>query len=213
MIDPNAEPGSQSSVEWLMERVGKVTASRFGAVLDYTAKGLPGAGRKTYLWEVAIERLTGQPTVHYVNAAMERGSELEPLARMAYEARTGAMVEQTGLRNHLSLPMTAGSPDGLVGLHGGLEIKCLNSAKHLEIWLGGMPDEYRPQVQGLMWLHGRDWWDFCAFDDRMPEDLQLCIQRIPYDPEYCSKLEAEIVRFQVEVAELLAKIEQAKARA
>ena len=210
-ILPDADPGSQNSIEWLMERCGKVTASRFRDVLDYTKAGKPGAGRVKYLWEIVVERLTGNPTVHYVNAAMERGTELEPMARMAYEAATGALVDQTGFLNSQAVPMCGGSPDGLIGAHGGLEIKCPGSAVHLATWLDGMPEEHIPQVQGLMWLTGRDWWDFCSYDDRMPDDLQLYVQRVPYDPEYCAKLHAQIEIFQAEAIALLDRITKRKA--
>ena len=208
-FDPSADPGSQKSIEWLMERCGKVTASRFGAVLAKLKNGTPAKPRQDYLWEVVIERLTGHPTVHYVSAAMERGTEMEPLARMAYEAATGRMVAETGFHSHPEIEGVGGSPDGLIDDDGGIEIKCpFNSAIHLQTWLNGMPDEHMPQIQGCMWITGRKWWDFVSYDDRMPERQSLYVQRILRDTSYAICLEAEIRIFLKEVDELLGRIKE-----
>lgn len=197
------EPGQQGSIEWLMERTGYVTASRFKDVMDFTKAGKPGAKRTAYLWEVVIERLTGKPVDHWTSSAMQHGTENEPMARMAYEAATGAMVAEVGFHKHPTLEFVGGSPDGLVGDDGGFEAKCpFNSANHLQCFLSGMPEEHTAQVQGLIWLHGRKWWDFVSFDPRLHPPLQTYIQRIERDDEYLAKLEAEIIKFLAEAEEL-----------
>lgn len=197
------EPGEQGSIEWLMERTGYVTASRFKDVMDYTKAGKPGAKRTAYLWEVVIERLTGKPVDHWTSTAMQHGTEFEPMARMAYEAATGNMVDQVGFHKHPTIAYVGGSPDGLVGDDGGCEFKCpFNSANHLQCFLSGMPEEHTAQVQGLMWLHGRQWWDFCSYDPRLNGPLQVYLQRQERNDEYIAKLEAEIIKFLAEVAEL-----------
>lgn len=202
-----AEPAKQGSGAWLYERCGFITASRFRDVLDFTAKGLPGAKRKAYLWEVVIERLTGMPADHYSNAAMEWGTEQEPLSRMAYEAQSGHMVEEVGFIKHPTLPMVGGSPDGLIGDDGGWESKSpFNSAIHLATVLDGMPEEHAPQVQGLMWITGGTWWDFSSFDPRMPAPLKLYTQRIERDDEYIAKLELAVRAFDAEANALLARL-------
>lgn len=202
------EPGAQNSIEWLQQRMGWCTASRFKDVLDMTKKGTPGAKRTAYLWETVYERLTGQVCGHFVNAAMQRGTELEPFARMAYEARTGAIVEQTGFRRHATIGYCGGSPDGVLEPAGGVEFKCpTNPQKHLECFLTGMDaDEHMPQVQGLMAIHGAEWWDFASFHPDCPEPLNLYIQRIPRDAEYITSLEAEIGKFLLEVATLVSRL-------
>lgn len=202
-----AESAVQGSGAWLYERCGFVTASRFKDVLDFTKAGKPGAKRTAYLWEVVIERLTGQPADHYSNAAMEWGTEQEAHSRMAYEAATGQMVEEVGFLKHPTLPMVGGSPDGLIGDDGGWESKSpFNSAIHLTTCLEGMPVDHGPQVQGLMWITGRKWWDFTSYDPRMPKPLDQHIQRIERDDEYIVNLEAEIVKFAAEVNALLARL-------
>ena len=97
MSAPTAEQGSP---QWLAERIGHCTASRFKDVMDFLKRGGEGSKRAAYRMELVVERLTGSAAEHYVNAAMEWGIEHEAAARMAYEARTGAMVEQVGFIHH-----------------------------------------------------------------------------------------------------------------
>ncbi len=192
----------QGSVDWLFERVGCVTASRFKDVVSKQKSGKPTAEREKYLWELVIERLTGQPADHFTSAAMEYGAEQEQYARMAYEAHTGLLVEEVGFVRHPEIPLLGGSPDGVIGDDGGWEAKCpYNSANHLKTIRDGMPEEHMAQVQGSMWLNGRQWWDFVSFDPRMPAGLQLYVQRVPRDDAYIAALEKEVRAFLAEVAQ------------
>lgn len=189
----------QGSPEWREARAGKLTASRFCDVMAKVKTG-EAATRRGYRWEVLTERLTGQPVEGYSNKAMEWGTAHEGQAREAYEAETGELVECAGLILHPKHPMVGCSPDGLVGPKGGCEIKCpFSSVVHVQTLKGGMPSEHRPQVQGAMWVTERDWWDFVSFDPRMPEHLQLYIERIPRDDAYIAELAAECMRFDAEV--------------
>jgi hypothetical protein len=161
--------------------------------------GNPAADRQRYLTELVVERLTGQPATGYENAAMRWGTEQEAAARVAYEQRTGVAVEETGFVAHDTL-YAGCSPDGLVDWDGLIEIKCpFNSAVHIDTLLNGMPAEHVPQVQGQMWITGRQWCDFVSFDPRMPEPLQLHVQRINRDPAYVADLERQVTEFLAEV--------------
>ena len=189
----------QRTDEWLQARAGKVTASRFRDVMSRTAKGLPTADRTRYLWQLVVERLTGQPVPAYENAAMRWGAEQEAAARAAYEQRTGVAVEETGFVAHDTL-MAGCSPDGLVDWDGLLEIKCpYNTGVHIETLLNGMSAEHTAQVQGQMWITGRQWCDFVSYDPRMPEPLQLHVQRINRDPAFIADLERQVAEFLAEV--------------
>ena len=205
------EPGQQGSLEWLYERLGLCTASRFKDAIDTLKNGKSSAKREAYKWELVIERITGQPVQHYESTAMQHGTENEPMARMAYCSKTGAFVDEVGFYRHSEL-MAGGSPDGLIDEDGGIEIKCpFNSANHLQCFLTEMPEEHIPQVQGLMWLLGRQWWDFISFDHRMPAPMDIYIQRIPRDDKYIDEtLVPGIVAFLDEVQALQNQLTDAK---
>ena len=207
------EPGEQQSLEWLMERVGFCTASRFADVISVTAKGKPSASRQTYLLELVTERLLNRPGDYYFSNAMQWGLEQEAAARMAYEAHTGAMVAVPGFKRHPTIEWCGASSDGLIDEDGTIEIKCpANSRNGIMTLLEGMPSEHMAQVQGGLWVHNRAYCDFINYDPRMPAHLQLYIQRIPRDETYIALMEVSIVSFLAEVAALHAKLMNAAER-
>jgi len=162
----------QGSIEWFQERAGKATASRFKDIIA-TIKSGEAAVRRNYKAQLVVERLTGVAQETYTNAAMQYGTETEPLARIAYEFRTDNKVSEVGFIQHKEL-LAGCSPDGLIGTDGGVEIKCpFQSAVHIETLLNGMPKEHMAQIQGTLWITGRSWWDFVSFDPRLPAHLQL----------------------------------------
>lgn len=193
----------QGSQEWLHARLGHCTASRFKDVLAKVKSG-EAAARRNYKTQLVLERLTGAMQDSYTNAAMQHGTETEPLARAAYEFFTDAEVVQTGFVRHPSVEFVGASPDGLVGDDGGIEIKCpFQSAVHLETLLSGVPSEHIPQIQGTLWVTGRQWWDFVSFDPRMPEHLQCKIIRVVRDQAYIEELELAVRKFLSEVDALI----------
>ena len=190
----------QRTDEWFEARLGKPTASRFGDIMAKTRTGV-SASRKNYRAELVVQRLTEQMPEHYSNSAMEWGVEQEPVARLAYELETGNEVEDTSLWLH-DLIEAGASPDGLIGTDGCLEIKCPNTATHLEtLRTGKLPRQYQAQVQGQMWITGRQWCDFVSFDPRLPQNAQLFITRVERDDFYVQNLEVEVKSFLVEVEE------------
>ena len=74
----------QGSEEWFAARCGKVTASRVQDIIAKTKSG-PSASRANYMAELVAERLTGESSKGFSNAAMQWGTETEPQARLAYE--------------------------------------------------------------------------------------------------------------------------------
>jgi putative phage-type endonuclease len=196
----------QGSPEWLAQRVGKVTASRVADVIAKTKTGY-SATRANYLAQLVAERLTGQPTDTFKNAAMQHGTDTEPLARMAYETETGFMVTEVPMIDHPTIAMSGASPDGLVSDDGLVEIKCPNTSTHIETLITGkVPSKYVPQMQWQMACTGRKWNDFVSFDPRMPEDMQLFIKRVERDDTLIAEYEAEIKSFLLEVDNTVAKL-------
>jgi putative phage-type endonuclease len=199
----------QRTEEWFRARVGKATASRIADVLSKIKTG-ESASRKNYKMELVVQRLTGQLGESFTNAAMEWGTATEPQARMAYEAHTGSFVEEKGFVDHPTIEWFGCSPDGLVGDDGLIEIKCMNTANHVETIIEGKPpSRYIPQMQCQMAVTGRQWCDFVAFDPRLPEDLQLLVVRVDRDQEYIDQMEVEVKQFLSEVNDLF---NQLKAR-
>lgn len=184
----------QGSQEWLQSRLGKPTASNFGKLITPTGK--PSASADGYINELIAQRITGELPEFYTNAAMERGNELEPAAKALYEFTNGVEVVQAGLCLHDTLDCGA-SPDGLVGDNGGLEIKCPLPHNHIAyLRSGDVTTKYIPQIQGCLWITGREWWDFMSYHPAM-EDL---IVRVYRDEAYIKKL-ADAVTSAVEIIE------------
>lgn len=185
----------QGSEAWLAARVGKVTASRVADVIAKTKTGY-GASRANYMAELIAERLTGQPAERFKNAAMAWGTEKEPDARAAYVFMRDLDVTEVGFVPHPRLAMTGASPDGLVGADGMVEIKCPNTATHIETLIGqSVAGKYITQMQWQMACADRAWCDFVSFDPRMPEAMQLFVQRVPRDASAIIDLEAEVAGF------------------
>jgi putative phage-type endonuclease len=188
----------QRTTEWFAARLGLVTASRIADVMAKTKTGV-SASRSGYMAELLTERLTGQPTEGYKSPSMDRGIEMEPLARAAYEARTGVLVDEVDFVRHPMLEAGA-SPDGLVGEDGCIEIKCPNTATMLEyIETRSIPRKYILQMQWQLACTGRNWCDFVAFDDRLPEHLRLLVIRVPRDEAVIEEIAAEVYRFLIEL--------------
>ncbi len=202
---------TQRDGDWLQARVGCATASRFRDVIATLKKGGYAACRQDYLVEIAVERLTGSAAGGFVSAAMNWGVEQEPAARLLYSQHFDVEVAEIGFCRPATL-MAGASPDGLVDWDGLIEIKCpFNSAVHVLTWMEGMPAEHMAQVQGQLWITGRQWCDFVSFDPRMPEELQLYVQRVPRDEADISKLEHEIRIFLADVDAMVASL-KAKAQ-
>lgn len=185
----------QGSAEWYAQRLGKVTASKIADLMAKTKSG-PAATRKNYMMQLLCERLTGRKEESYVNAAMQRGTELEPQARSAYEVDKGIMVTEVGFVQHPQIEMAGASPDGLVGDDGLVEIKCPNTAQHVEFLRTGQIDSgYQLQMLWQMLCTGRKWCDFVSYDDRMPMELQYKCVRYPYDHAKAVEVTAEVATF------------------
>jgi putative phage-type endonuclease len=190
----------QRSEAWYAARRGCCTASRFYDIIAGTKTGYAST-RKNYRAEITIERLTGQSIDMYENQAMVWGREMEVLARTTYMLTTGNFVTECGFFAHNELAVGA-SPDGLIESDGTIEIKSPNPATHIDtLRQGSIPAKYIPQVQGQLWITGRQWCDFISFDPRLPENAQLFIQRIERDNDYIAYLEQEVVKFLAEVDE------------
>lgn len=205
----------QGSDAWKLARCGSLGASRMADAVARTKTGY-GASRSNLMAELLVERLTGVPTEGYTNAAMQWGTEKEPEARAAYEFKADVDVAEIGIVPHPAIAGTHASPDGLVGDDGLIEIKCPNTASHVETLLGDeIAGKYVTQMQWQMACTGRKWCDFVSFDPRLPESMALFVKRVHRDDKRIAELETEARAFLAEldgkVAELLRRYEKVAA--
>lgn len=190
----------QRTEDWYQARLGHVTASQMSNVLA-TIKSGEAASRANYRIQVITERLVGAPTEDaFVSSAMQRGIDLEPVARSVYEAYRDVDVEECGFVQHPSIKWFGASPDGLIGDDGLIEIKCPNSQQHIQYWCDQkIPSKYQAQMLAQLACTQRKWCDFVSFDNRMPEDMMLLVIRFEPAREEIEKIESEVKRFLSEV--------------
>lgn len=196
----NCEQGSE---EWFAARLGVPSASNFSKVL---AKG-SGATRKSYMYELAAEIITGERAESYSNAAMEHGNLYEAEARKAYEFMTDLEVTEVGFIK-TDDDSAGASPDGLVGEKGLVEIKCPKTSTHIETIEGGkVPPKHKAQIQGQLWVSEREWCDFISYDPRIKTKNAIFKVRVERDDSYIrSELIPGIAKFNEELKALVQRI-------
>ena len=189
----------QGSEEWFAARLGMVTASNFGKVLNKKT------GRGLYMYKVAAERAWRiREKDAFCNKNMEHGNLAEAEARDHY-AKAFGPVQQVGFVKRDDY--VGGSPDGLVGEEGLIEIKCPIPSTHAEtIDTRKMDTKYIPQVQGLLWVTGRQWCDFVSF---IPDALSRPIFtiRIERDEKKIIEIAASVRIFVEELKDKVTKIQ------
>ncbi len=184
----------QRTDEWYQARLGKATASKFGDIMTLIKTG-ESAARKNYRSQLVAERLTGQPSDNYTSSAMQHGIDNEELARLEYSLMTGNDVQEAFFETHETLQAGA-SPDGYVDKDGLVEIKCPNTATHIEtLKTKKIPKQYYWQIMGQLWITDRKWCDYLSYDPRLPQNAQLILIRVERNEEDITKLETEVTAF------------------
>jgi len=196
----NVEQGSE---EWLRLRAGRPTASMFATVLARGKDGGASLTRKTYLYRLAGEILTGDVYEGYRNADMDRGHDMEPAARDLYAFMHDADPELVGLiTNHGA----GASPDSLVGDNGLLEIKTKQPDRLIEALLrDGIPPEHKAQCQGQLWIAEREWLDLAIYWPKLP----LIVRRVYRDEPYIRDLASAVSAFNAELAQTVERVKAA----
>ncbi len=180
----------QGTEEWLAARRGKPSASMFSKLITMTGK--PSSSAQGYIDELVAEVITGE-TEHFSNSHTERGTALEPEARESYEFITDNEVLECGFIVDPTFSYGC-SPDGLVTEKGqsvgGLEIKCPAAKTQASYWRDPTlaVKKYWCQIQGCMWLTGREWWDLFTYHPKMPHVLV----RVDRDDEFIEKMAVEV---------------------
>lgn len=200
----------QGSEDWLAARKGCITGSRFKDCRDKLKSGAPTKACISYAHDTARERVGGKAPSKFTNSAMKFGTEQEPLARLAYEAATGNLVEEVGFFTTED-GLFGLSPDGLINEDGVLEVKTMVSSDTLfDAMVEGDISEYIDQCTGYLWLLGRQWVDLVLWaPDLEPLGLHLKIIRINRDESAIEALEADLMKFAGMVREYESKLRRA----
>jgi predicted phage-related endonuclease len=172
--------------------------------------GKPLKCRADAIWQVVVERMTGQPADGPAGFALQWGSKSRHSPAKRSSLKPGKVVQQSGSFEHPQYPFAGASPDGLIGESEGLELKCpKDSAVHLCALPGwAFPAEYIPQIQGGMWVTGFKRWNFASFDPRMPKSHQLLIIPVLRDEAMIARIESAVLAAESEAAELQQRLER-----
>lgn len=190
------------------ERIGNITASR---IKDVLAEG-KGISRAKYAAELAASRMTGRPhRNNFTSDAMEHGNEFELVAATQYELRNGVMLEGDGkiYIPHPQIKRSGCCPDRLVNDDGLVEIKCPDSHTFIGYKMScEIPRAYRLQMTFQLAVTRRQWCDFVAYDPDMPEEDGYLQIRFTPSPVMITDMEFEVIKFDLEVEELIKKIKE-----
>lgn len=191
----------QNSEEWHRARAGIVTASEFATVMAKGRGKSESVTRRKYMLHLVGERLAGpSPFDSYSNGHMTRGHEYESEAADLYVFQTDNEIQRIGFMRRGDVGY---SPDGLIDENGLVEIKTKLYHLHLECLLSDeVPSEHIPQLQGGLWVSGREWIDFVSYSPGLP----LFVKRVYRDEEYIKNLAQEVDRFLAEMNEIIEKI-------
>jgi len=177
--------------DWLLERIGKFTASEFYKLTTApTKKELP-VGAITFTGEKVVEMLTEFLEERFVTKDMQWGIDHELEAIEEFEKRTNFKVDKTGINQELITlgKNIGGTPDGLIGKDSGIEVKCPKSTTHFKYLnvanqedLKNVCADYYWQIQGVLYITGRKSWYFISYDPRFKNKAQQ-LQFIEVKPD------------------------------
>lgn len=192
----------QNTEHWLQLRGGRVGGSSIGKIMSNFPKTF-GEPAKQLAVQVAIEQLTGRyKESGYSNAYMERGHELEPIARALYEQEFFCTVTNGG---YFEDGIVGVSPDGLVDDDGAIEIKSvIDHVQYATVKRGDFDPKYKWQLYLNLKTAEREWIDYVSFCPEFPEGKQLFVCRV-YRKDctgYFSQIEDRIGQFSALVEEV-----------
>ena len=202
----------QGSPEWMSMRIGKIGGSRIADLLTEGRGGAESLTRRKYKNELIRERLTGKKLDTYKTPAMQRGIDLEPMARAWYEVKYNTFVDQVAIVLHPTIEGGQCSPDGIVESTNSLiEIKVPNPENHLDNILtdGKQLEQYYDQVMWqLACMPEKEFCDLVSFDPEMPDHLQGFVKRIYRDDEYIKQMEEKVTLFLQEIETVVINLKE-----
>jgi len=193
----------QGTDEWKAIRLGKVTASIMSDILAEGRGGQPSATRAGAMASLILARYSGVVEESYYSTDMQRGNELETLARTAYEELAQDFVGQVGFIDHPDIPWYGASPDGYLGDYG-LEIKCPRPSTHLATLRGApIKKDYRDQMDCQMDCGDFLGVDFVSYCPEFPGKNKIFVKRFMREEKAIQIIRAKVKEFNAEVEEAL----------
>lgn len=205
---PQHLPNGEANPDWLTVRAGVFTASDFSQYMSIATKGTLTETAESNLYKKVLES-QGYTFDSYKSPAMERGTELEPLARQEYIAETFNDVQEVGFVDWEKL--RAGfSPDGLI-MDGDkivktVEHKCPEIKNYLRMAKGDIPAQYICQVQFGLLITGAKSCDFVVWHP----DMKLVVHEIAADKEYQAQIVEALEKLNARYDEILDEINKYK---
>ena len=205
----NVEQGTE---EWLAMRLGMITGTRLKSAI-----GSP-AVRKTLIYELVAEQVSGLQDKVWVNEAMQWGTDHEDEAVEAYEKLTGVKTSVVGFCLSEEYDYLALSPDRLVKSGktfkgkkwvGAVEVKCPGTKKFVEyVTNDEIPKEYMGQVTNYFLVNPElQWLDFVIYDPRvLMKGKKLFVKRIHRDVVQVTPASAMLKTFRAEWKEVYDKV-------
>jgi hypothetical protein len=209
----------QYSAEWFAARLGKFTSSTiWQLIVEPKEKAKKEAGElsstaKEYVMTKVAERLTGVRK-EFSNDATAHGVEYEPKAIQLYELHTGNVVTPCTYIEAIE-GVYGGTPDGLVGNDGSIQVKCpFDPKNHLYFAMTGDQEhfkrkyrEYYWQVQSDMFVSNTQWCDFISYCPFMPSGKELYIMRIQRNEDDIAILAEAITKAYIYLKKILQELD------
>lgn len=197
-----------------MPKLGYITGSRFSDMMTQgRGKALWGVTSKKLAIRIAAERL------HYIELdldgytsdTMKWGNEQEELAIANYERRTFTEVHgQQDFQQHPEYDFVGCTPDGLIADDGLLEIKNPKTENHLFHCLNGKQlKQYKDQIQGSLWVTGREYCDFVSHDSRVNnKNLKIDITTVDRNEDYIAEMDERYQEFEDQVETYINRLKE-----
>lgn len=193
----------QRSEAWFEARLSRVTGSMAHNIWDKTKKGERIAGWTSYQDQLLAEALTGISADDvYVTRDMQRGIELEPVARNALARQLGVRIRETGFLAHKTLRAGSSLDGDIDDFRAVVELKCPRTTTHLRyIEANVVPDTYMGQGLHNLYVSGAEVLYFGSFDDRLPPHLQLFVKEVNAKDMPLEEYERDLLAFTEQLEE------------
>ena len=169
----------QGTPEWLALRKTKITATDAAVIL--------GANPWKTRMELYLEKISKDVKPLYINEAMQRGIDLEPIARELFNLKTGWNMQPEVMLNDWAMASLDGRDADIGAI---VEIKCPSNKDHTLALNGCIPDHYYPQLQHQMWIAGTSFAYYFSFDG-----ADGVIVKVKRDEDFIQKMIEEEYRF------------------